>query len=40
MKELSVILSQFDMDFDYIVINPYGPDSYKIDYDEFKSRTE
>lgn len=40
MKELSVILSQFDMNFDYIVINPYGPDSYKIDYDEFKSRTE
>ena len=38
MKELSLILSQFDIDFDYIVINPYGVDSYKIDYNEFIER--
>ena len=35
MMELSIILSQFDMDFNYIVINPYSVDSYKIDFDEF-----
>ncbi len=39
MKELSLILSQFDMGFDYIVINPYGVDSYRIDYNEFIERT-
>ena len=39
MKELAAILSQFDMDFDYIVINPYGVDSYRIDYNEFIERT-
>lgn len=33
--ELAVILSQFDMEFDYIVINPYSVDSYKIDFNEF-----
>ena len=35
MMELSIILSQFDMDFNYIVINPYSVDSYKIDFNEF-----
>ena len=35
MKELSIILSQFDADFNYIVINPYSVDSYKIGFDEF-----
>ncbi len=35
MMELSIILSQFDMDFNYIVINPYSVDSYKIDFYEF-----
>ncbi len=35
MMELSIILSQFNIDFNYIVINPYGVDSYKIDFNEF-----
>lgn len=35
VMELAVILSQFDMDFDYIVINPYSVDSYKIGFNEF-----
>lgn len=35
MKELSIILSQFDVEFNYIVINPYSVDSYKIDFNEF-----
>ena len=35
MMELSLILAQFDIDFNYIVINPYGVDSYKIDFNEF-----
>lgn len=35
MMELSIILSQFDIDFNYIVINPYSQDSYKIDFNEF-----
>ena len=33
--ELSIILSQFDIEFNYIVINPYSVDSYKIDFNEF-----
>ena len=40
MKELSIILSQFDMGFDYIVINPYSNDSYKIDFNEFREKIE
>ena len=35
MMELSLILTQFDTDFNYIVINPYGTDPYKIDFNEF-----
>ena len=35
VMELAVILSQFDIDFNYIVINPYSVDSYKIDFNEF-----
>ena len=35
MMELSLILAQFDIDFNYIIINPYSPDSYKIDFNEF-----
>lgn len=35
MKELSIILSQFDVEFNYIVINPHSVDSYKIDFNEF-----
>lgn len=35
MMELSIILSQFDAEFNYIVINPYSIDSYKIDFNEF-----
>ena len=35
MKELSIILSQFDVEFNYIIINPYSVDSYKIDFNEF-----
>ena len=35
VMELAVILSQFDIDFNYIVINPYSIDSYKIDFNEF-----
>ena len=35
VMELSMILAQFDIDFNYIVINPYSVDSYKIDFDEF-----
>ena len=35
MKELSIILSQFDADFNYIVINPYSVDPYKFGFDEF-----
>lgn len=35
MMELSLILSQFDIDFNYIIINPYSNDSYKIDFNEF-----
>lgn len=35
VMELSLILAQFDIDFNYIVINPYSVDSYKIDFDEF-----
>ena len=35
MQELSIILSQFEAEFNYIVINPYSVDSYKIDFDEF-----
>ena len=35
MMELSLILAQFDIDFNYIVINPYGTDPYKIDFNEF-----
>lgn len=35
MMELSVILSQFDIDFDNIIINPYSVDSYKIDFNDF-----
>jgi len=38
MKELSIILSQFDVEFNYIVINPYSVDSYKIDFNEFIER--
>ena len=38
MKELSIILSQFDVEFNYIVINPYSVDSYKIDFNEFIQR--
>ena len=38
MLELSIILSQFDIDFNYIVINPYSVDSYKIDFNEFLDR--
>lgn len=37
-SELTVILSQFDTRFDYIVINPYGADSYRISFDEFLER--
>ena len=35
MMELSLILAQFDMGFNYIIINPYSQDSYKIDFNEF-----
>ena len=35
MMELSLILAQFDIDFNYIIINPYGTDPYKIDFNEF-----
>ena len=35
MMELSLILAQFDIDFNYIIINPYSQDSYKIDFNEF-----
>ena len=35
VMELSIILAQFDIDFNYIVINPYSVDSYKIDFNEF-----
>ena len=35
MRELAVILSQFDIDFNYILINPYSVDSYKINFNEF-----
>ena len=35
VMELSLILAQFDTDFNYILINPYSVDSYKIDFDEF-----
>ena len=35
MMELSLILAQFDIDFNYIVINRYGTDPYKIDFNEF-----
>ena len=35
MMELSIILAQFDIEFNYIVINPYSVDSYKIDFNEF-----
>ncbi len=38
MKELSIILSQFDVEFNYIVINPYSVDSYKIEFNEFIQR--
>lgn len=38
MMELSVMLSQFDMDFNYIVINPYSVDAYRIDFNEFLER--
>ena len=35
VMELSIILAQFDIDFNYIVINPYSVDSYRIDFNEF-----
>ena len=35
MRELSMILAQFDIEFNYIVINPCSVDSYKIDFNEF-----
>ena len=36
MMELSVILSQFDIEFNYIIINSYNSVySYKIDFNEF-----
>lgn len=35
MMELTIILSQFDIEFNYIVINPYSVDSYKINFNEF-----
>ena len=35
MMELALILAQFDIEFNYIVINPYSIDSYKIDFNEF-----
>ena len=35
MMELAIILAQFDIEFNYIVINPYSIDSYKIDFNEF-----
>ena len=35
VMELSLILAQFDIDFNYIVINPYSVNTYKIDFDEF-----
>lgn len=35
MRELSMILAQFDIEFNYIVINPYSVDSYKIDFNKF-----
>ena len=35
MMELTLILSQFDIDFNYIVINPYSVDAYKISFNEF-----
>ena len=35
MRELSMILAQFDIEFNYIVINPYSVDSYKINFNEF-----
>lgn len=35
VMELSIILAQFDIEFDYIVINPYSVDSYRIDFNEF-----
>ena len=35
MMELSMILAQFDIEFNYIVINPYSVDSYKIDFNKF-----
>ena len=35
MMELSLILAQFDIEFNYIIINPYSQDSYKIDFNEF-----
>ena len=38
MEELSIILSRFDIDFDYIIINPYSQDSYKINFNEFIDR--
>lgn len=38
MMELAIILSQFDMGFDHIVINPYSADSYKLDFNEFLDR--
>ena len=35
MRELSMILAQFDIEFNYIVINPYSVDSYKINFNKF-----
>ena len=35
MMELALILAQFDIEFNYIVINPYSVDSYKVDFNEF-----
>lgn len=35
MQELSIILSQFEAEFNYIVINPYSVDAYKIDFNEY-----
>ena len=35
MQELSIILSQFEAEFNYIIINPYSVDAYKIDFNEY-----
>lgn len=40
MNELSLILSQFDAEFNFIVINPYGINPYKLDFNEFLKKVK